>query len=115
MTQLDAIETRKDLDETLDLEPYDLDRECKEICDDEIDWHSEKCINMMNQQSKPCILKQVSAARQRQKNLKMRSLLTDCARNPMEANGLRFLDGMATGSCIYEAESVLFSWFQSGG
>jgi hypothetical protein len=52
--------------------------------------------------SLPCINDQVKAARQRRKKLDVLHLLTDCARNPLNANGLRTLEGMAQESCIYD-------------
>jgi hypothetical protein len=45
-------------------------------------------------------------ARQRKRKLDMLHLLKDCIRDPLTANGLRTLDGMAQDSCIYELEYV---------
>jgi hypothetical protein len=47
-----------------------------------------------------------NGARQGKRKLDMLHLLKDCIREPLTANGLRTLDGMAQDSCIYELEYV---------
>lgn len=68
-------------------------------------FHGEKCEKSVDS-SQPCIVDSVKAARQQKRKLGMLHLLKDCAQNPLAANGLRTLDGMAQGSCIYELAYV---------
>ncbi|KAF2186695.1 hypothetical protein K469DRAFT_572444, partial [Zopfia rhizophila CBS 207.26] len=91
-------EVRKEADGTIALEPNNPD--LNDFCDG--GWHSRECEATMDMLSLPCIKDQVKAARQRRKKLDVLHLLTDCARNPLNANGLRTLEGMAQESCIYD-------------
>ncbi len=59
---------------------------------------------MMDMWEVPCIKDQIKAARQRKRKLDVLYLLRDCARNPLKANGLRTLEGMAQESCIFNTE-----------
>lgn len=68
-------------------------------------FHGTKC-NMSFDPSLPCIMDEVEAARQRKRKLGMLHLLKDCIQDPLAANGLRTLEGMAQESCIYELEYV---------
>jgi len=47
---------------------------------------------------------QAEAGRQRKKRLDVLYLLKDCARDPLKANGLRTLEGLAQESCIMDTE-----------
>ncbi|PKX99518.1 uncharacterized protein P174DRAFT_417181 [Aspergillus novofumigatus IBT 16806] len=67
--------------------------------------HSTKCDKSI-EYDRPCILQMANEARQRKRKLDMLHLLKDCIRDPLTANGLRTLDGMAQDSCIYELEYV---------
>jgi hypothetical protein len=67
--------------------------------------HSTKCEKSI-EYDRPCILQMANEAHQRKRKLDMLHLLKDCIRDPMTANGLRTLEGMAQDSCIYELEYV---------
>jgi hypothetical protein len=93
-------EVRKEIDGTIALEPNvpGLD----DFCDG--GWHSRECEATMDMLSLPCIKDQVKAARQRRKKLDVLHLLRDCARNPLNSNGLRTLEGMAQDSYILDTK-----------
>lgn len=67
--------------------------------------HSTKC-DMSFDFSLPCIMDRAEAAHQQKRKLGMLYLLKDCAQDPLAANGLRTLEGMAQEICIYKLEYV---------
>ncbi|KAF2678881.1 hypothetical protein K458DRAFT_315873 [Lentithecium fluviatile CBS 122367] len=93
-------EVRNEADRTIALEPKHPD--INDFCDGY--WHSRECEVAMDVFSLPCINDQVKAARQRMKKLDVLYLLRDCARNPLNANGLRTLEGVAQESCIFDTK-----------
>lgn len=106
MKPVDIHKARKKADDTIALEPSDIEVEFGEECLDEI-WHSSRCQHMMMDLSMPCIKMQIEAARKHIRKLDTLYLLKDCARNPRSANGLRTLEGMAQESCIFDMEYAL--------
>jgi hypothetical protein len=105
---VDIHKARKEADDTIALEPSDIEVEFGEECLDEI-WHSSRCQRIMVDQSMPCIKAQIEAARKYKRKLDTRYLLKYCARNPWSANGLGTLEGMAQKTCIFNVEYVLQS------
>lgn len=101
MVPFDLARVREEVDQVLALEPDSIDIEFGDSCD-EYGYHSKQCVDMMEHRSQPCIRTQISMARSRQRKIQMLDLLTVCARNPSDANGIRSLEGMVTESCIYE-------------
>lgn len=91
-------EVRMEVDRTIALEPKDPD--INDFCNGYL--HSRECEVAMDVRTLPCINDQVKAARQRMKKLDVLYLLGDCARNSLNANGLRTLEGMAQESCIFD-------------
>ncbi|KAH8815439.1 hypothetical protein F5884DRAFT_895335 [Xylogone sp. PMI_703] len=97
---------REEINRTIALEPDDVDIFVDDVCSS--GSHSDVCQGMMIL-SKPCILEQIEAARQQERKLNMLEsldLLTNCARDPWTANGLRTLNGMAQKSCILDVEET---------
>ena len=103
MTSLNIDRIEAEADKVISMAPDSMEIEFGDPCIND-GWHSSHCQVMMDHLSEPCILDQVSVAQQRQRRLAVLDLLTKCGRSPSEANGLRVLEGMATDSCIYEAE-----------
>src|ERR1700712_1680222 len=99
MTSLDTAKIREEVDEVLAIDRANIEDDFGDPCASE-GRHSNRCQLMMEHQSKPCILEQISVARRRQKRLAVLELLTKCAQSPSEVNGLRVLEGIATDSCI---------------
>jgi len=103
MTPLNTVKIQEEASKILDMDPDSIDIEFDGPCTGD-GWHSTACQLMMERQWKPCIREQISAARHHQKRLSMLDQLTNCARNPLAANGMRVLEGMATDGCVYEVE-----------
>lgn len=93
---VDVVAVRKQAELTIAKEPDSIAREYGDVRFN--GSHTEEC--MQDCWSTPCILKQVSAARQRVRKLAMLHLLGDCARDPSRANRLRTLEGMPQGTCV---------------
>lgn len=106
MSPVDVEEVQKEADCIISSAPseFDFEHGYGWLCDGY--FHGQKC-EMSIDSSQPCIMDRVKAARQQKRKLGMLHLLKDCAQNPLAANGLRTLDGMAQESCIYELEYVL--------
>lgn len=97
---IDIVKICEESDKTIALEPKHP--EIEDCCYG--DWHSDVCHNIMDMFAMPCILDQAEAARRRKKRLDVLYLLRECARNPLYANGLRTLEGLAQESCIFDNE-----------
>lgn len=100
---VDIESLRRQLDEVIASGPDEYDLQYgNECCGNS---HSTKCPTY-NEPFLTCIMEQIDAAQQRKKKLDMLHLLTDRARRPWAANGLRTLEGMVQESCVYELEYV---------
>lgn len=108
MSPVDVEEARKLADYIISFAPSKSDVEEGNFCDGY--YHSTKCDmhpDLFDHIPSPqCIMDEVEAARQQKKKLGMLHLLKDCVQDPLAANGLRTLEGMAQKSCIYELEYV---------
>jgi hypothetical protein len=103
MTTMEITKVQEGLDQIIAMEPDTIEIEFGDPCTGD-GWHSTRCQLRMEHLSEPCILDQVVKARHRKQRLNRLDDLTKCAKHPLEANGMRTLEGMATGSCIYEVE-----------
>ena len=88
---IDIVKIREESDHTIALEPNNP--ELEDFC--YRDSHSRECLNIMDMFPLPCIMDQAKAARRRKKRLDVLYLLRECARDPLYANGLRTLEGLA--------------------
>lgn len=114
MSPVDVEKAQKLADDIISSAPSGITEE-GDFCDGY--YHCPKCDmhpDLFDHIPSPqCIMDEVKAARQQKKKLGMLHLLKDCVQDPLAANGLRTLEGMAQKSCIYELEYVW--WLLSVG
>ena len=112
MSPVDVEKAQKLADDIISSAPSG-DIEEGDFCDGY--YHCPKCDMSVDYyfDSPQCIMDEVEAARQQKRKLGMLHKLKDCIQDPLTANGLRVLEGMAQKSCIYELEYV--RWLLSVG
>lgn len=113
MSPVDVEKALKLADDIISSAPNEFDFKESNFCD--AYHHSTKCDMSVSYyfDSPRCIMDEVEAARQQKRKLGMLHLLKNCIQDPLAANGLRTLEGMAQKSCIYELEYV--RWLLSVG
>ncbi|KAK0651051.1 hypothetical protein B0T16DRAFT_321149 [Cercophora newfieldiana] len=91
--------TREDCQEAIKNCPIPEDSNGWDACDGE--RHAERCQMAMEHSWSECLTVEADRAEKRLWRMDQRYLLTRCARDPLSANGLHTLSGMAQESCIY--------------
>jgi hypothetical protein len=101
MMSVDIEKTKKDCQEAIDMEPVPGEDNGWDHCGSA--GHAKDCDIAMTHWDQKCLTVSAEKAKERLRRIPLRYLLTTCARNPAEANGLdpSTLSGMTQDSCIY--------------
>lgn len=103
MTLVDLGSVRIELDRIIAMEAFGLDPESGDKCIGDT-RHTPWCHCRMQKCLAPCIVEQVLTARRLKQRHSRHKDLAKCARRPIEASGMGWLEGMTGHSCIYEIE-----------